>query len=113
MNVVDSYLEQFEPPIRNELERIRSITKRLLPGCEEIISYRMPTIRYKGKSILGYYVHKNHIGIYPFSGSVISIIKELENYSTTKSAIHEKLDQPLPDALIEKVVRARMKQAGV
>ena len=72
----------------------------------------MPTLKYKGRSILGFCVHKNHIGIYPFSGSVVSRIKDLEAYATTKSAIHEKLNQPLPDSLIEKIVRERMKQAG-
>ncbi len=113
MSVIDDYIKQFDPGLRKELERIRSIAKRLLPGCEEIISYRMPTLKYKGKSIIGFYVHKNHIGIYPFSGSVVSKIKGLENYGGTKSAIHEKFGQPLPDALIEKVIRERMKQAGV
>lgn len=113
MSVIDDYLEQFDPALRDELERIRSIDIGLLPGCEETISYGMPTIKYRGKSIIGFYVHKNHIGIYPFSGGVISKIKELEDYSTTKSAIHEKFGQPLPDALIEKIVRERLKQAGV
>ncbi len=113
MTVIDDYIKPFDSALRQELERLRSIAKKLLPGCEETISYGMPTIKYKGKSILGFYVHKNHIGIYPFSGSVISTIKELENYGTTKGAIHEKFDQPLPDALVEKIIRARMKQADV
>jgi uncharacterized protein YdhG (YjbR/CyaY superfamily) len=113
MGVIDDYIGQFEPAIANELERIYSIAKILLPGCQETISYAMPTLKYKGKSILGFYVHKNHIGIYPFSGSVISKIKELENYGTTKGAIHEKFDQLLPDDLIKTIVRERMKQAGV
>jgi len=113
MSVIDDYIKQFEPAVRNDLERIRSIAERLLPGCEETISYGMPTIKYKGKSIIGFYVHTNHIGIYPFSGSIVSKIKGLENYSTTKSAIHETLDRPLPDALIEQIVHERMKQAGV
>jgi uncharacterized protein YdhG (YjbR/CyaY superfamily) len=113
MSIIDDYIKQFEPAVRKDLERIRSIAEKLLPGFEETISYGMPTIKYKGKSIIGFYVHKNHIGIYPFSGSVVSKIKELENYSTTKSAIHEKIDQPLPNSLIEKIVRERMKQADV
>jgi uncharacterized protein YdhG (YjbR/CyaY superfamily) len=113
MSAIDDYLKPLEPSVRNELNRIRAVAKNLLPGCEETISYRMPTLKYKGKSILGFDSHTNHIGIYPFSGSVISKIKELDEYSGTKSAVHEKLDQPLPDALIEKLVRERLKQAGI
>lgn len=112
MSVIDDYLKQFDPSIRSELERIRSVAKRLLPGCEETISYRMPTLKYKGKPIIGFDAHKNHIGIYPFSGSIISKIKELESYGRTKSAVHENLDYLLPDDLIEKIVRERLKQAG-
>ncbi|HVV67091.1 MAG TPA: DUF1801 domain-containing protein [Candidatus Saccharimonadales bacterium] len=111
MSLIDDYVQKFEPPIRNELERIRSIAKSLLPDCEETISYGMPTIKYRDKSIIGFDAHKNHIGIYPFSGHVISEIEELKNYKTTKGAIQENLGQPLPDSLIEKIIRERVRQA--
>jgi len=111
VSVIDDYIRQFDPPIATELERIRSISKALLPGCEETISYGMPTLKYQGKSIIGFEVHKNHIGIYPFSGHVIEKIEELKNYKTTKGAVQEYLDQLLPNALIEKIVRERLQQA--
>lgn len=113
MSVVDEYLKQFEPPELTELERIRSIAHKLLPGFKEAITYGMPTIQYKDKSIIGFDVHKKHIGIYPFSSQVVSEVEELREYSTTKGAIQEKLDQLLPDSLIEKIIRARVKQAGL
>jgi len=113
MSVIDEYLDQCNPSDRTELERIRAISHRLLPGYEELISYGMPTIRYKGASIIAFHARKNHIGIYPFSSQVISDIEELRSYSTTKGAIQEKLDNPLPDALIEKIIQARVYQAGV
>ena len=113
MSSIDDYLKPLEPSVRKELNLIRAVTKNILPGCEETISYGIPTLKYKGKSILGFYAHKNHIGIYPFSGSIILRIKELDDYGGTKSAVHEKLEQPIPEALIEKLVRERLKQAGV
>lgn len=113
MSIIDDYLKQFEPPVRNELERIRAIAKRLLPESEEIISYGMPTLKYRDKSIIGFDGHKNHIGIYPYSSQVISEIEELRHYDTTKGAIRESLDDPLPDTLIEKIIQARIKQSGV
>lgn len=113
MSVIDDYLGQFELPVRNELERIRSIAQRLLPGYEDTISYGMPTMKYRGKSIIGFDAHKNHIGIYPYSSQVIATLEELRDYSTTKGAIQEKLDHLLPDTLIEKIIRGRIKQSGV
>ena len=112
MSVIDDYLQQFDPPIRAELERIRSITTTLLSEHEEVISYGMPTIKHHGKPILGFDAHKHHIGIYPYSGSVISQIPELKEYETTKSAIHEEPGHCLPDSLIEKIIQTRLKQAG-
>lgn len=113
MSVIDDYLKQFDPSTRAELERIRSIAKTILPACEEAITYGMPTIKYRGKSIIGFDAHKNHIGIYPFSSQVITEIEELREYSTTKGAIQEKPDKLMPDSLIEVIIRARMRQAGV
>ncbi len=73
----------------------------------------MPTIKYKGIAILGFDARKKHIGIYPFSGQIISKIEELKGYATTKGAIQEKLDNPLPNKLIEKIIRERLKQADI
>ena len=113
MSVIDDYIKQFDPTVRDELERIRSIALRILPNCEETITYGMPTIKYKDKSIIGFDGHKNHIGIYPFSSQVISETDELRSYSTTKGAIQEKLDQLLPDDLIEEIIRHRLVQAKI
>lgn len=113
MSVIDDYLKQVPEPERAELERIRAIAHAMLPDVVEAISYGMPTIKFQGKSILGFDAHRHHIGVYPFSGSVISQIEELSTYDTTPGAIREKLDQPLPKALIEKVIRVRLRQLGL
>jgi uncharacterized protein YdhG (YjbR/CyaY superfamily) len=112
MSAIDDYLSTVISPLRRvELERIRAIALEMLPGAEEVIAYGMPTIKYRGKSILGFDAHKNHIGIYPYSGSVILKIKELDKYDTTKGAIRENLDEPLPKVLIQKIIHERLEQA--
>jgi uncharacterized protein YdhG (YjbR/CyaY superfamily) len=110
MSVIDDYLKGMELKQKNELERIRKIALKKLPGAEEAISYGMPTIKLKGKSIIGFDAHKNHIGIYPYSGHVISEIEELKKYSTSAGAIREPLDDLLPEELIEKVIEVRLSQ---
>jgi len=111
MSVIDDYLKNVNTTQRTELERIRAIVLEMLPGAEEAISYGMPTIKYKGKSIIGFDAHSNHIGIYPFSGHVISEIKELDKYSQTKGAVQEKLDDLLPKELIQRIIDIRLDQA--
>ena len=112
MDLIDDYLKNIvNPHQRSELERIRAIALEMLPGAEEVISYGMPTITYKGKAIIGFDAHKNHIGIYPFSGHVIPLIKELDKYAQTKGAVQEKLDDVLPKELIQKIIKVRLEQA--
>jgi uncharacterized protein YdhG (YjbR/CyaY superfamily) len=111
MSTIDDYLKNISPAQRTELERIRAIAREMLPGAQEIISYRMPTIRYEGKSIIGFDAHKNHIGIYPYSGHIIEKIKELDSYDKTPGAIREKLDNLLPKELLQKIINARLEQA--
>ena len=111
MSLIDEYLKNINPSQRTELERIRSIALEMLPGSTEAISYKMPTIKYKGESIIGFDARKNHIGIYTFSGSVIKTIKELEKYDQSKGALREKLDDLLPKELIQKIISVRLEEA--
>jgi uncharacterized protein YdhG (YjbR/CyaY superfamily) len=111
MSVIDDYLKNINSVQRSELERIRSIALDSLPGAEELISYGMPTIAYKGKSIIGFDAHKNHIGIYPYSGSVISQIRELDRYDKSVGAVREKMDDLMPKELIQKIIYVRLEQA--
>ena|ERR1017187_4684608 len=111
MSVIDDYLKNVNPAQRTELVRIRGIALEMLPSAKEVISYGMPTIKYNGKSIIGFDAHSNHIGIYPFSGHVIKGIKELDRYDKSKGAIREKLDDLLPKELIQRMINVRLEQA--
>jgi uncharacterized protein YdhG (YjbR/CyaY superfamily) len=111
MSVIDDYLKNTNSVQRAELERIRAIALEMIPSAEETISYGMPTIKYKGKSIIGFDARKNYIGIYPFSGSIISKIRELNNHVQTKGSLHEELDDPLTKDLIQQIIKIRLEQA--
>jgi hypothetical protein len=62
MTIIDDYLTNVEAPKRKELERIRSVAKKIVPSAEETISYGMPTLKFQGKPFLGFDAHKNHSG---------------------------------------------------
>jgi uncharacterized protein YdhG (YjbR/CyaY superfamily) len=110
MTVIDDYLEKIEPSKKKALERIRVLAKEVVPGAEEVISYGMPTLKYKGEPFLGFDAHKNHIGIYPYSGHIIETLKdELSGYRSTKGAIQVPLDDPISKTTLRKVINARLK----
>ena len=111
MTVIDDYLTTVEPSKRKELERIRALAKQTVPDAEEAIVYGMPTLKYQGKPFLGFDAHKQHIGIYPYSGQVIETLKDqLHDYRFSKGAIRVPLDHPISDEMLKQIIHLRLKQ---
>ena|SRR5579872_6777826 len=113
MTAIDRYLKKIEPEKKKRLERIRKIAKQVVSQAEDTISYGMPTLKYKGTSFLGFNVHKNHIGIYPYGGEEIEMIKDklsrLE-YKFSKGAIQIPFDKPIPESLLKEIIQHRIKR---
>jgi uncharacterized protein YdhG (YjbR/CyaY superfamily) len=110
MTVIDDYFENVDPAKRAELERIRALARRAVPDAEETISYRMPTLKHRGKPFLGFDAHKDHIGIYPYSSEVIAALEEqLRGYKTSSGAIRVPLDRPIPESLLLAIIDRRLK----
>jgi uncharacterized protein YdhG (YjbR/CyaY superfamily) len=108
---IDDYLKNIETPKREALERIRTLAKTIVPNAEEAISYGMPTLKYHGKPFLGFDAHKNHIGIYPYSGQVIETLKDqLQDYGLSSGAIRVPFDKPISESLLAQVINVRLKQ---
>ncbi len=111
MTVIDDYLSTIDPAKRKELERIRVLAKQIVPDAEEAIVYGMPTLKYHGKPFLGFDAHKNHIGIYPYSGQVVETLKDqLHDYGFSKGAIRVPLDHPISEELLKQIIDLRLKQ---
>ena len=105
---VDEYLRGVEEPKRATLEALRRTILEIVPEAEQVISYRMPAFRVDGKVVAGFAAFREHLSYLPFSGSVLSQLPdELQGYTTTKSALHFPVDQPLPRPLVEKLIAVR------
>ena len=88
---------------------MRTRILEVIPDAGEIIKYKMPTFMVDGKPVAGILANKNHIGFYPYSGSVIDKFPDLEKkYVVTKGALHIPLDKPLPKVLVKKLLKARL-----
>lgn len=103
---IDDYLAPLAPEVRAELQRIRALVTRLVPEAEESISYGMPTLSYRGRALVYFTASKKHMSFYPSSWAIEELGDRLAGYSTTQHAIRFTLENPLPDALIEDLVRA-------
>ena len=106
---VDEYMENIPEKERIVLEKLRKTIRSVAPKAEEVISYQIPTFKYKG-GLVSYAAFKNHCSLFPWNAGLIKKIEELKNYSTSKGTIHFTVDKPLPVALVKKIIKARMKE---
>ena len=110
---VDQYLQGVEEPKRSTLEALRSSILEVVPEAEQVISYRVPAFRVRGKTVAGFAAFKDHLSYLPFSGSVLAQLgHELKGFTMTKSALHFAVDRPLPKTLVRKLIAVRLEELG-
>jgi uncharacterized protein YdhG (YjbR/CyaY superfamily) len=109
---IDQYLEGLDERKRETLAQLRQAILNVLPEAEQGMSYRLPAFKVRGKTIAGFAAFKNHLSYLPHSGSVFPQLKdELKDYTTSSGALRFDIGQPLPAALVEKLIAVRLRQA--
>jgi len=104
---VDEYISNAPKEARGKLNELRDLIRKVAPDAAERISYGMPFYEYKGRLV--YFASMNgYIGLYIPPPIIADHAKELQSFTTTKSAIHLPIKK-LPVALITKLVKARLK----
>jgi uncharacterized protein YdhG (YjbR/CyaY superfamily) len=107
---VDEYIAGVPEPARSTLIKMRAAIRSAVPSeATETISYRIPAFKHQGV-LVWFAAFSNHCSLFP-TASVIEVFKsELKGFSTSKGTIHFPTDEPLPTALVKKLVKARVAQ---
>ena len=108
MNEIESYIQQFPEDVQLILNTIRKIIKDNVANVEESISYGMPAYKFNKKPLVYFAAYKNHIGFYATPSGHKEFKDELSKYKQGKGSVQFPLNQPIPYALIEKIVQFRM-----
>jgi uncharacterized protein YdhG (YjbR/CyaY superfamily) len=107
---VDAYIAAAPRAMQPMLRQLRQAIKSAAPKAEEKLSYRMPYYAYYGRLIY-FGAHKNHVGIYPIIGREKELYaKELKPYMAEKATLQFPIGQPVPIALVKRVVKERAKE---
>lgn len=104
MSVVDEYLAKLETPQRMELERLRKIIVVTVPEAEEVINYGMPAYRYKGEYLIGFYVYKNHMSLFPTPKPIAALRSQLGKFQLSKGTIQFTVDNIIPESIVRKLL---------
>ena len=106
---VDAYIAAFPPEVRAILERLRATARKLLPDAQETISYGSPTYKRHGP-VVYFAAFKAHIGLYPPVRGDAALAKAVARYANDKGNLRFPLGEPLPVALIERVMQHQAKR---
>ena len=109
VNTVDDYIAQAPDEVRSRLQELRATIKAAAPEAQERMSYGMPFYEYKGRLVY-FQLWKNHIGVYALASEAEEHRSELQGYVADKGTLRFPLNEPLPLALIEKLVQAKVRR---
>lgn len=106
---IDEYIAEFPEDVQAVLAKVRATIRKAAPDAEEAIKYRIPTFVMNG-NLVHFAAFKNHLGFYPAPSAIEKFARELSAYEGAKGSVRFPLDQPMPLALIEKVVKFRVQE---
>ena len=109
---VDEYLRGVEEPKRSTLEALRRTILEIVPEAEQVISYRVPAFRVRGKTVAGFAAFKDspELPAVQRFGPRGNSSDQLDGYTMTKSSLHFPVDRRLPKALVKKLIAVRLAQ---
>lgn len=106
---VEEYIAGFPKPVQLKLKKIRKIVKKNAPEAFEKIGYGMPAYSYLGV-LLYFAAYEKHIGFYAMPSTILHFEKQLKKYSTSKGTVRFEIDQDIPESLLTKIVKYRVKE---
>jgi len=106
---IDEYIARCPEDIQAILEKIRMTIRGAVPAAKEVISYQMPAFHLHG-NLVYFAAWRKHIGFYPPITENEDLRHEASVYAGEKGNLQFSLDQPIPYALISKIVQHRVKQ---
>ncbi len=113
---VEEYIKLADKDKQDLLKRVREIIKDTIPDAEESIAYGMPAYSWKSSSneksepLFYFAAMKGHLGLYPTPGPIEVSKDVLDKYSTSKGCVRVPYGEPVPEKIIQKLLKERLKE---
>ncbi len=105
-----NYLDSLDPGPRKFLNDLRELIRASARGAADSFAYGLPEIRLKGETLFRYQAMKRHVKLSPIPSAVDRA--ELKGLRATQDAIQLPFSKPLPEAIIKKLIKARIAELG-
>lgn len=107
---VEEYLARVPESSRRTFLELRAVIRSAVPkDAVETISYRIPAFKHK-QMLVWFGAFSEHCSLFPTSSVIEAYKNDLKDFFVSKGTVQFPIDQPLPTALIKKLVKARVAQ---
>jgi uncharacterized protein YdhG (YjbR/CyaY superfamily) len=108
-----SFLSTQEPQFRQCLTELHQLIKSIVPGAEEMFSYRVHCFKHI-YMLVGIGTTKEYCSLYTMSSKLVKQIKnELAGCKISGMTLHFSPNEPLPVEIITRIVLARIQENQV
>ena len=109
---VDVYLATLPRDEREALGRLRTLVKKTIPGVQERISYGTTVMFSLGRDLVGFVAQSNHLSFFTASPKLTQAMKGeiTKTHKISGATIHFSPDNPLSTRVVEKILRARVRE---
>lgn len=108
---IAQYIKNAAPVARPHLRKLHKILKGVAPKAEEAIKWGVPFF-VEPRFLFSFSAFKNYCVLVPSAPALKHFAKELAGYQTTTNFLKLPYDKPIPEALIKKIAKWRMKNLG-
>lgn len=105
---VDQYIASAPENAQPHLRKLREVLQRVAPKAQETIKWGNPFF-VEPRFLFAYSAHKNHVSFAPSAEALEAFRDELGQFDTTKHFLKIPYDKPLPETLIRKIAKHRLK----
>ena len=106
---VRAYAARQAPPARKALKAMRAAIRAVAPGAVEAFAYGIPAFRLHDRPFVYYAAFKKHVSLYTMTAAIRRTHAEaLKGFKMSTGTIQFPLDEPLPLALLKRLLRARV-----